>query len=338
MKRALITTAQIAIMLALLWWIFRDPEKRALMAQALHSANPWWFLLGAVAVGLALLLQAQRWLMLLRVSGIGISWSQTLRLTLIGHFFNLFLIGGDLVKIYYTVRASGGKAAAAFLSVVADRVVGLLALVAVSAAVTPLRLGLLLSTPLTASLVGALTLILGGSVAFVATAFILDRLDLIRLLPRRMPFLKTFVELASVFSQYARAPKTLAAGFSLSIVSHLLLFSAFLCAARAIALRLGSVDLISVMPIVSTISALPISPSGIGVREELFQKTLGTLYGLPEGEAVLVSIGGFLMLVLWGMVGGLVYLGYRSKAGPSASIRDMRASVGEIEEKIDAAP
>ena len=35
MKRILFTSLQVAITLLLLWWIFRDPEKRARMAVAL---------------------------------------------------------------------------------------------------------------------------------------------------------------------------------------------------------------------------------------------------------------------------------------------------------------
>ena len=42
MKKILLTTAQILITIALLYFVFRDPGKRAQMATALKLANYWW--------------------------------------------------------------------------------------------------------------------------------------------------------------------------------------------------------------------------------------------------------------------------------------------------------
>ena len=60
-----------------------------------------------LSLGCAFLLQTERWRRLLRVQEINLGWWRTLRVYLIGAFFNLFLLGatgGDIVKIYYAMR------------------------------------------------------------------------------------------------------------------------------------------------------------------------------------------------------------------------------------------
>ena len=136
MKRILFTSLQVAITLLLLWWIFRDPEKRARMAGALRAADYLWLIPGVLSIGCAFLFQTERWRLLLGVQGIHLGWWRTFRVYLIGAFFNLFLLGatgGDIVKIYYAMRETSSKKTAALLSVLVDRMVGMLALVAITA-------------------------------------------------------------------------------------------------------------------------------------------------------------------------------------------------------------
>ena len=77
----------------------------------------------------------------------------------------------------------------------------------------------------------------------------------------------------------------------------------------------GMIEILAVLPIILTIASLPISLSGVGVREGLFQNVLASLFGTPESLAVMISITGFLIVVFWGLVGGCVYLVYRPTGG-----------------------
>ena len=112
MKRIFFTSLQIAITAFLLWWIFRDPAKRTQMVEALRTADYLWLIPGVASLGCAFLLQTERWRRLLRVQEINLGWWRTLRVYLIGAFFNLFLLGatgGDIVKIYYAMRETSSK-------------------------------------------------------------------------------------------------------------------------------------------------------------------------------------------------------------------------------------
>ncbi len=339
MKKTLLTIVQVGITVLLLWWIFHDPAKRAEMAEALKKADFFWLIPGILSVGMAFLLQTQRWRLLMSVQGINMGWWRALRVFMIGAFFNLFLLGatgGDIIKVFYAVQETASKKSAALLSVLVDRMMGLIAMVAVTIVLCSFRLDLILSTPFTKGLLGTLILILGGSIGMVIFGFIVDRFNLAHKLPKWLPLHTKIVELSSAFSIYARAPKVLAATFGLSLPAHILNFLAFYFAARALGMFSGPgglVDIMSVLPIILTIAALPVSLSGLGVREKLFGNVFNSLFHVATPVAQMISLLGFMITVFWGLVGGLVYLAYRPSGG--LHIHELEEEAEAIEEAIE---
>lgn len=340
MKKILLPIIQVLITVGLLWWIFRDPDQNAKMLAAIEKAGRdgglWWFLPGIAALGAACLLQTWRWVILLRVQEIVLPFSRALRIMLCGLFFNLFLLGstgGDVIKIFFIMREAPDKKAGALLSVFIDRVVGVIALAAVSTVVILMRWNeLMASAP-----AGVLTVavILGGSLGFIAVAWLVDRLNLTSRLPHWLPMHAKIAEAAAAFSEYARARGAVGAALLISLPAHLLIFSTFYFAAQAFSSGLGLLAIFSVMPVVSAVTALPISLGGAGVREGLFITLLGALYQTPKEIAMSISISGFLIAVLWSLVGGLVYLFYRSSATGAPRIGEMEAEVEALEHKIE---
>lgn len=340
MKRALTTVIQLAITIALLWWIFKDSDKRASMMTALHTANLWWFLPGLAAFGLVLVIQTQRWQILLRAIGIHFSWLRAWQLVMVGMFFNLFLLGatgGDVVKIFYAMRETKTDKAAAFLSIVLDRVLGLLALVLISLLIVAWQFQKLMSTPMAQGLLATIALILGGSVGVIAVGVVVAVLRLEDKLPARMPMRRGIIDLAVAIRHYVSRPGALLSAFVLAFFVHILVFSTFYFSARAFTDRLTIANIYSVMPIVNTITSLPISLQGVGFREGLFQNLLA-LYNIKPAIAVLISMGGYLMTVAWSLVGGLVFLFYRPSDGRTASLREMSAATEQIAEHPETTP
>lgn len=336
MKRHLLTAIQVAITIGLLWWIFRNPEQNQKLLTALDAANNWWLVPGLAALGGGLLLQAKRWLVLLEVQGIVISYWRSLRILLVGMFFNLFLLGstgGDIIKIFLIMREAPDKKAGALLSVFIDRVVGVLALAAVSAVVILLRWDDLMQHEVTRYGIFTVAVILGGSIGFIIVAWFTGRFDLAGKLPHWLPARDKIAEAAGAFVEYARAGKSVGIAFLLSIPAHLLMFSTFWFGAKAFAAGLNLLSVYCVMPIVATVTALPISVGGAGLREGLFIKILGALYATPEPIATLVSLSGFMMQVFWSLVGGGIYLAYRSTT--HTTVAEMEKSVDDLENRVE---
>jgi uncharacterized membrane protein YbhN (UPF0104 family) len=133
--------------------------------------------------------------------------------------------------------------------------------------------------------------------------------------------------------EYARAGGSVGKAFLLSIPAHLLMFSTFWFGAKAFAAGLNVLSIYCVMPIVATVTALPISIGGAGLREGLFIQILGALYSTPESIATLVSLSGFMMQVFWSLIGGVIYLGYR--ASQTMPLGEMENEVDALERRIE---
>src|SRR5438270_10158188 len=112
MKKTVMTLIQIAVTVAVLFWVFHDPTKRAQMLVALRAADYRWVVAALLAYGAVELAAAARWYVLLKVQGIRLSISRTLALFFIGMFYNQFLpggTGGDIIKTYLLLKETPGK-------------------------------------------------------------------------------------------------------------------------------------------------------------------------------------------------------------------------------------
>ena len=337
-KKILVTLVQVVVTLGLLWWIFHDPSKRAQMVQALGKADPLWLVPGFFCFGLVLLCGAFRWQLLMRVQGIHLGLFRVWQLVMIGMFYNLFLpggTGGDLVKVFYAVREAPKSKSAVFLSVVVDRISGMVALILVSAGVFLWFQEKLMSLPIVRAFLVTVAIIFGAFLGLILLAVVIDRFHLANRIPERMPGHAAILEIARAFSVYARDWKVIVSAILISMPLNLFIFGTGSFAAYAFVGNPGAAAMTSVIPIVNTISSLPISVSGIGVREKLFAMMLHPLYGTPEDLAVLISITGFALGVLWGLVGGAVNIFYRPSDGSVVSRAGMDNEIGIIEHQIE---
>ena len=336
MKKTILVTLQIVVTVSALLWVFHKPETRAGLVKAMHEASIPWLLAALVASVVAPLTASVRWWLLLRVADPAVRLGRIVQLVMVGMLFNLFLpgsTGGDAVKFYYTLRGSEPeRRARIILSVVMDRLLGLLALILLASVFLVLRYDWLTRTKETANIVGGFAVLLflsGGGIAFL---FMIVQLRLVDRLPAKMPGRTKFVELASAVQTYARAWPITLAGVVISFVGHLSMFTTFYFVSNAVRAGVSFADMIVIMPIVNTFAALPISMSGAGVRETLIITLMGKLCGLLPGLAATVSIIGFLCTVVFnGLLGGLFYLFFRSSEGA------VPAHVAEVEAREEEA-
>jgi uncharacterized membrane protein YbhN (UPF0104 family) len=175
-------------------------------------------------------------------------------------------------------------------------------------------------------------LILVSSLAAITFSFMISGFGLAHKLPKKMPMRDVLIDLSVAYNAYARAWKASLAALFSSFGVHIASFSLFVCAARALNVHVSTWDLLTVMPIILTLAALPISVGGTGVREELFVLLLGPLCGVPAGEAVALSLTGFMLTAAWGMIGGVIYLLYRPSE--HAKMSEVERQVHELEHEV----
>jgi uncharacterized protein (TIRG00374 family) len=347
MKKVLLTTAQVAITIALLYFVFRDPAKRAQMGTALSLANCWWMALGIVAYLAVEIAAAVRWQVLLRVQGIRLSNMRVGGLFLIGMFYNQFMpggTGGDIIKSYLLLKETPDKKAGALLAVMFDRVIGLVALIGITGVLISLRYHWLAQLPETRRLLYLLLIVLGSSVLALVTSFIISGFNLFNRLPHRFPGREKLLEVSAAYQLYARHWRATLVALAMSLIAHLGTFATFLCVAYALHAEdvrvtpptpVPVVDFFAIMPIERTISSLPISFGGAGWREIVLQILLHNLAGVREGVANLIGSLGFLIILICSVPGGIVYFFYRPSGRTGhVKLKEMQREVATLEHDI----
>jgi glycosyltransferase 2 family protein len=338
MKKILLTIIQITVTVGLLIWVFHDPVQRAQMVKALRLADYRWVAAGVFAYVIVEIAAALRWQVLLRVQNIRLSTARLTGLFLIGLFYNQFLpggTGGDIIKSYLLLKETPDHKAGALLAVVFDRLTGLVALVTITVILVGFRYHWITQTSETRHLVWVLFLLLGVSLASLFASFIISGFNLFHLLPHKFPGRDKLIEIAAAYHLYARHWIATFVAFVASLVAHLATFATFLCVAYAFHSGVKVVDLFAILPIERTITAVPISFAGVGLREQILQVMLHNLCGVEVAVAKLIGTMSFLVMLFSSTPGGIVYFFYKpSGAAKRVRIREMQHEVATAEHEI----
>src|SRR6266487_2126578 len=205
MKRVGIVLLQLLVTGAGLWYVFHDQQKRAQIADALRQADRTWIIFGWLSYSAVEVIATVRWQMLLRIQGITLRWLRTFAIVMIGLFFNMFLpglVGGDAVRLYFVFKCAPRQKTRATLSVVMDRLFGLLSILFLASVSLLLRFGWFSRSSASLDVVWIAIGLLGGGVVFVVLLFGAVGFGLLRKLPKRTPFRNTIVEMGEALDLY----------------------------------------------------------------------------------------------------------------------------------------
>jgi glycosyltransferase 2 family protein len=194
-----LTFLQVAVTVGLLWWLFHDPERRAVMGAALKMADWRWMVLAVAAAGICEFFGILRWQLFLRMLHIEVPLRETSRLFFIGAFFNQFLpgtTGGDVVRVIFLMRDHPENKVEGFLSVAVDRLLAVLVLVIMGLLFAWTRDDWFARSFAVGHLMKwfAITLFVMG--AALVASFVLTSRHLVTLLPRRFPFRRQIFKLS----------------------------------------------------------------------------------------------------------------------------------------------
>ena len=286
----------------------------------------------ALALGsllLGLVFGVTRWWRILNLAGCPSTWANTLRLSFLGVFFNLIfpgITGGDVPKAVMVVREHPERRADALTTVVLDRLIGVWALVLLATGVA--WAGGEAFAPLRLPSLGAL---LAGSLGIYLVLVPGPRraLGLDRIL-ERLPQGERLKKLEVASELFRGHPGELLGSVVLSLANHLAVALGVLMIGRALGDDLEALAYLAIVPVVSLVSALPISPGGWGVGEAAY----GTLFGMLGAEPALgvaVSVTFRLCNVVLGLIGGLFLLapgGRETRLEALEAVREVEESPG----------
>ncbi len=278
------------------------------------------FVIPAVLAILATnLLGVVRWQILLRAQNIHLKLARTFQLTFIGNFFNLALPGavsGDFVKAFYVAKETDGRRGRVFGTILFDRVMGLSALVFVSAGALLLAIDSQWGGPVFKGIKIFVVAAAIGTLSFFTYLFLVkehhDPLRrLFQKLERLHPKAGAFGRIYDGLRHYHNHRISVLKALGISIVIHLLVcFSALNFATALGEIDLAPLAVFAVVPMGLLVTAIPIMPGGIGTGHAAFG-WLFVLLASQRGADVFSMV--VLTQFLGGGLGGLIYLRFKSQ-------------------------
>ncbi len=308
MNKSVGVALRIVVSVALIGFLVRKASLGSI-AHSVRSADPGWLTAGLALGVLAGAQQAYQWRGLLAAMGLRRGYLSTLQLDTAARVFDAALptsIGGDVVRIGLAARTRTDRVPAA-LSVVLRRLMQLPGLVVV------LLTGLALSWNLSyvSRVQGpaiAFALAGVGLIAVIGVASRFKPLQHVRM-PAKVRRLSDEWALARAASVGGNRPLARAAVRGLLFWIVVVLSQA--CYMRAVGIHAPVGYATVVIATVNALSLLPISLGGYGLREGTFSAflTAGGLATAAQGAAVGAILS--IQTLLFGLVGGLVYLTMR---------------------------
>jgi glycosyltransferase 2 family protein len=256
------------------------------------------------------------------VHGLELSWGRTAEISFVAHFFNSFLLGstgGDLMKAYYAARETHHKKTEAVVTVFVDRLVGLWAMLLFAGLMMlpQSNLALLFVHSHLRSLAALILAMLAACSGVVAVAFwggVSRGWSGAREWLRRLPKGEWLERSLDSCRTFGRERLFVSRTLGFSMVLNAVCVLQVLVLAWGLHLDIPPLVLFVTVPMIICISALPITPSGLGVRENLFVFMLAqSSIGVPATSALSLSLLAYAGSLFWSLVGGLVYAMFRER-------------------------
>jgi uncharacterized protein (TIRG00374 family) len=300
------------------------------LIRIVRRADRWLLALGVLMFGFSSQFGVARWWLLLRDQGIRISFWMAHRLTFIGFFFNNFIpgaTGGDLVKAVYAARQTN-KRAEAVITVLVDRVTGVVALATIAGVVLTPHVNEPEYRELALFIYGFLGCFVVGCVLFFSRT--VRRVLHVDQIAAKLPFAGLIKRLDEAIFLYRYRKKGLVVALLLSFANQISIQLIMVLFAHALHVTtrggepLPISDFMVVLPAAWMVSALPLLPGGWGARELAF--TVGFHFvGVGRNPAVALSVMGGMNMVFWSLLGGIYVVLDRGAVAEAAAAAEEEA-------------
>jgi uncharacterized protein (TIRG00374 family) len=269
-----------------------------------READRTYLLAAVFIIPLSFVLTSIRWHLLLDSLEIRLSPFRTFVLNCVGAFYNAFMpgtTGGDLVKAYYASRHTAHRTRAV-LSVVIDRIIGLLALFIVGGTMAAYQWHIPDCRRVAVVSWGVLACVAAGCVVFYSRA--LRRITGLDFILRRLPMQRHVAKVVEAMEIYRHRPLPILMALLLSFPVHVTAILSATFAGWAFGLKMPVFYYWVVVPVIALVGAVPISPQGIGVMEA-FAVELTRRHGVSIGQAFALTMSIRLVQIVWNLVAGV---------------------------------
>ena len=317
MKNHILNIAKIGVTIAIIAFLFARVDLKV-MAQHLARANVALLFAALALYFLAIALSVAKWQVLVRAQNIPASFGDLLVYYFVGLFFGNLLpsnVGGDVVRAYGLVRASG-RAEAAAISVLVDRLMGLVAflgaavVMAVLATLTLTR-GSELEQIEIATVAAAALFIFAAALMF--SRRISQRVKRVFDLALLRPLQPIAQRVYHALQVYRHSYRALALNVALSAGIVVVTTCVWYVVAFALGESISIFYFFLFNPLIAFVLLIPISFNGLGPKEATAVFFFG-LIGMPNEVALSMSLIFHLIVVLTSLPGGVMWWRERALA------------------------
>jgi uncharacterized protein (TIRG00374 family) len=283
------------------------PRDQIGLHSLVHNADTGLLWAALLVFPVTFVITSYRWHELLKALEINISISRTFVLNMVGCFYNTFLpgsTGGDAFKAYYASKQTPHRTWAV-MSVLVDRVVGLLALIVVGGSTAALQWQIPACRKV--SLAAAAMCLCTGIGLAVFYNRTLHRISGLDFFLRKLPMQKQVRGAVDAMRQYGKRPMLGVWALIVSLPVHGAVVTSAMFAGLAFGLPLHWAYYWVAVPVIVLAGALPLSPQGAGVMEG-FAVLLTRTQGVTVSQAFALTMSIRLVQVIWNLVGGLFVL------------------------------
>jgi uncharacterized membrane protein YbhN (UPF0104 family) len=321
-KRAGKLLLKIALSVGILGYLFSKISFLSFWESFLNARHNY-IILAFVLYVIGQTLSAFKWELLARTLGFRRKFKSFFAYYFIGMFFNLFFlgsIGGDVAKAYLLAGKEDSRRRAGY-SILVDRFTGGMALVtiAVIALISSPTIHVLPFLFKLMQWVGVDTGVFTASKQVVSLWLRIGLVGacilgwtLVLAFPLFLPLLSWLTRWATKiklgdFTVYWSHPKRMSLVLTISFCFQIINIVVYALLGMALDLGIPLGDYFVIVPLVDLISILPISISGIGVREGAY---VGLLYllGVETSRGLAFGILGFIVVTVASLLGGIIYV------------------------------
>ena len=258
-----------------------------------------YFAAGIFLVGISVTLGAVRWQWLLQSHDLDPGLREAVRLTWMGYLSNNVLpgaTGGDLIKAFTIARRTPGKRTSAVMTVLLDRVLGLLALIilgAVGVAIKATQGGIDSTGRLVLTMLSVA--VIGGMVFFSRRVRIIFRISAFL---DRIPLGHQIKKIDDSLFHYRDHKIQLTWCVAIGLVIWLMTISGIYLMGESIGMSVNFVDYFICLPVIFSAGAVAPSIAGLGVLEGLFQHFFGAAGAAPSTAVALCLLYRLAILVV----------------------------------------
>jgi len=289
---------KIAVSLGLLILILTR-LKWSTIIHEIKAANYIFLIPATLLYFIAILLSAYRWIIFLKLRSIVLTLSQALKYYLISIFAGNFLPSGGLDVVRAIYAGKGGKVSIALAATFIDRLSGFYAILfyLVIAAIT---LTMKTKALLNITIIGILLLLAINLLLFTKQFY--EMVNKVKRNKITTPILKFLNSIYEYRNEWPLILKTL----PISILIQLLFSLVPIVISFGLKVKLPIGESILLLPIINFVMMIPVTISGLGLREGAFIILYGDLIG--KEKALLLSLLYYLTSVIISLIGWVLFL------------------------------